>query len=333
MASIWPGLRARPATGGRVAADPGQGGSAHVTILMALHEGAEHLPAQFASLLSQTHRDWSLVASVDGTVDGTLAVLAELAARHPGRVRRVLRGPGRGAGANFMGLLRSLGAAPGHLAFADQDDVWLPERLARGLAALEPHGEAPAMSCARSLVVDAALRGGRPTALPRRPCGFHNALVQNVAAGHTILLNPAAAGLAAAAAAEASEVVLHDWWLYQLVTGAGGTLAFDERPALLYRQHGANVIGANAGSRARLRRLRMLIDGTYARWNAVNRAALAASAHHLTPEARGTLAGFERLACTAGAAARLRGLARLGLYRQTAAATAGLWLAAALGRI
>lgn len=329
MANIW---WASCGAGGRVAADPGQGGAGHVTILMALRNGAEHLPAQFASLLAQTHRDWSLVASDDGSTDGTETVLRDLASRHPGRVRRVLRGPGQGAGAHFLALLRGLGPDPGAVAFADQDDVWMPDRLACGLAALEGR-PGPAMACARSLVVDADLRGDRPTPLPQRACGFRNALVQNVAAGNTILLNPAAAALAVAAAAEAGEVVLHDWWLYQLVTGAGGRVAFDGRPALLYRQHGGNVIGANAGWRARLRRLRLVLDGTYARWNAVNRAALAASAHRLTPEAQAVLGAFAALARTPGAVARLRALRSLGLYRQTAGATAALWLAAALGRI
>jgi len=49
-------------------------------------------------------------------------------------------GPKRGAAANFLSLLRR---APertpeGHwLAFSDQDDVWLPDKLSRGIAALE----------------------------------------------------------------------------------------------------------------------------------------------------------------------------------------------------
>ncbi|HMO07148.1 MAG TPA: glycosyltransferase [Paracoccaceae bacterium] len=316
-----------------MAADPGQGGAGHVTILMALHEGAAHLPAQFASLLSQTHRDWSLVAGVDGTSDGTLAMLRDLAARHPGRVRRLTRGPRRGAAAHFMALLRDLGPAPGHVAFADQDDVWLPDRLARGLAGLARFGAEPAMACAPTIVVDARLRGGQPSAAPCRPLGFRNALVQNVAAGNTILLNPAAAALAVAAAAEAGAVTLHDWWLYQLVTGAGGHVAFDDVPALLYRQHGTNVIGANLGLRARARRLRWMLDGTWARWNAANRAALVASAHRLTPEARATLAGFADLPGLSGPLARLRALFRLGLYRQTTRASAALWLAAALRRM
>ena len=38
----------------------------------------------------------------------------------------------------------------------------------------------------------------------------------------------------------------HDWWLY-LVVSAFGTVVYDDRPALLYRQHGGNVIGHGAG--------------------------------------------------------------------------------------
>ena len=40
-------------------------------------------------------------------------------------------------------------------------------------------------------------------------------------------------------------VVSHDWWCYQIVTGAGGHVMYDPEPCLKYRQHGKNQIGAN----------------------------------------------------------------------------------------
>ena len=46
-------------------------------------------------------------------------------------------------------------------------------------------------------------------------------------------------------------VVAHDWWAYQLVSGAGGTVIYDPEPTVDYRQHGANLIGGNQGLRAK----------------------------------------------------------------------------------
>ena len=301
-----------------------------VTILMGLYNGAAHLGAQLDSLAAQTHDRWHLIASDDRPGDGTGAVLAAFAARAgAGRVEAV-QGPGLGGAANYHSLLRRLPEAPGWLAFADQDDIWLPDRLARGLAALA--GVAgPALYCSRTWIAQGE---GRRLSPPRpRPPGFRNALVQNIAAGNTILLNPAGAALVRAAAAEARAFVVHDWWTYQIVTGAGGRVVHDDAPTLIYRQHAANQIGANDGWRARIRRLWQVADGTFRGWNAVNLAALDASAHRLTPEARAVLAEFRALHSARGGLRRLRILARARLYRQSAGAQLALWLAAALGKV
>ena len=42
-------------------------------------------------------------------------------------------------------------------------------------------------------------------------------------------------------------MVAHDWWAYQLVSGAGGTVIYDPEPFVAYRQHAGNLIGGNQG--------------------------------------------------------------------------------------
>ena len=161
---------------------------------------------------------------------------------------------------------------------------------------------------------------------------FRHALVQNIAGGNTMILNTAGWRLVRAAAAEARRVVVHDWWIYQIVSGAGGRVLFDREPGLLYRQHGGNMIGANRGAGARLRRLRALLSGRFRRWTSVNLVALRASAHRLSP---GNRALVEALAegRRQGLFGRLRMLRRTGLYRQGPAGRLSLLLAALLGRL
>ena len=60
-----------------------------------------------------------------------------------------------------------------------------------------------------------------------------------------MLFNAAAKGLFEAA--PGLEVVAHDWWAYQLVSGAGGAVVYDPEPMVGYRQHGRNLIGGNQG--------------------------------------------------------------------------------------
>ncbi len=302
---------------------------AHVVILMACHNGAEHLAAQLDSFLAQDHPDWSLIVSDDGSSDGTLHILQAFARAHPDRKVTLLPGPCTGAGANFMSLFcRAPGLAPpgSFLALSDQDDVWLPHRLSRGIGALMPLAGRPGAWCSRTLITAPDLTRPRPS-LPRpRPLGFRNALVQNVMAGNTILLNPAAAGLACHLATQTAEVVVHDWWLYLILTGTGATVIHDDQPSLYYRQHDRNEIGANDSQMARLVRLKMLLAGRFRGWNRINLAALAPARPHLTAENAALLDLFGRLT-TGGLSSRLAALWQARLYRQTRASTVVMWLA------
>lgn len=300
-----------------------------VTILMAVYNGARDLRAQLDSFAAQDHHDWTLVASDDGSRDETRAILEAFAAE--GHEVTILSGPCKGAAANFMSLLRWADEnlpADRWLACSDQDDVWLPDRLSRGVAALEaaPSGQ-PALFCSRTWITDEALQGKRLSVPRPRPLGFRNALVQNVVAGNTILLDAAAARLVTAAAQEAGRVVVHDWWIYQIVSGAGGTLVHDDRPTLYYRQHAQNEIGANDSLGARMRRARMLLAGHFREWNEINIAALKPSRHRFTPANARLFDAFAGLR-EAPLRQRLATLRRLRLYRQTRISTAALWFSA-----
>ena len=302
-----------------------------IAVLMATYNGAAHLAAQLDSIAGQTLPPRWLVISDDGSTDRTPDLVRDFARRHPTIAVTVLRGPGQGAAANFLHLLTHVPGGADVVALSDQDDVWLAGKLADG-AALLGDSNLPVLLGARTLVCDGNLRGAYPSPLWRRPFGFGHALVQSFAGGNTMMLNRAAIRLAAAAAQEAGQVVMHDWWLYQIIAGADGRVVFDPSPQLYYRQHGANQIGANRGPIAKLHRLRALLRGDFRHWNGINLRALAASAHRLTPENRAVLQGFGQLRALP-LRERVALFRRLGLYRQGPAGTASLWLAVALGRL
>ncbi|MFZ1469976.1 MAG: glycosyltransferase [Paracoccaceae bacterium] len=304
-----------------------------VVVVLATWNGAANLAEQLQSYRDQTLRPDRLIVSDDGSTDTTPALLADFAASDPGFKVDVMAGPRRGGAQNFLHLLRAVPEGTAAVALSDQDDVWLPEKTARGLRILGqvPEGQ-PALMGGRSYVCDARLENRHPSPRPRRKPGFRHALVQNFAGGNTMMLNRAAVDLVRAAAAEARRVVVHDWWIYQVVSGAGGVVLFDDEPGLLYRQHEGNQIGANAGVRAKMRRMNWMLRGRFRRWNVINLQALAASAHRFTPENRALLQDFARLQ-RAGLLGRITILRRMGLYRQGLEGRLSLWLAALLGRV
>lgn len=305
---------------------------ADITILMAVYNGARFLSAQLDSIAAQEDRDWRLLAGDDGSTDGSQALLRGFADRHPGRVRLV-DGPRKGAGAHFRALLALAPDDVAGAAFADQDDVWFPDKLTRARAALAkvPVGT-PALYGARTLLTDAALQPlGTSPHRPQPPL-FRNALVQNFAGGNTMVMNAAALRLLQAADAEAPPVDLHDWWAYQIVSGAGGTVLYDPAPCLAYRQHDANEIGAPRGVRGALARVGAMVSGLSAARRRGQLPALHASAHRFTAENRASLALFAEALAAPGGARQLRLLRQSGVYRQDRGGDTILRLAAVLGR-
>ncbi len=204
-------------------------------------------------------------------------------------------------------------AAGDAAAFADQDDIWLPEKLARGLAALAevPAGE-PALYCARQTLVDDSLRPiGESPQFTRQP-GFPAALTQNVATGCTVLLNRAAAMLVATSRPPAG--TLHDWWSYLLVSAAGGHIIADDRPALLYRQHADNAVGAHPSHMRRAFAALRRGPGPFMADFLRHLDGLAEHAEMLTPTARQDVATL-RYALARGVWGRLFALRLPGLRR------------------
>lgn len=302
-----------------------------VSILLALYNGGRFIEEQLDSLVAQTHSDWRLTVSDDGSRDDGPERVRRWAARHPDRQVRVLSGPGGGFARNFLHLLASVGPGVRFASFADQDDVWLPGKLARALEALErvPDRE-PALYCARTWVCNARLGDLHQSEHWPLPPSFRNALVQNIAAGNTIVVNRAGLRLLQAAARRVEDVAAHDWWAYQIITGAGGTVILDPAPSVLYRQHDANVIGANRGLRAHLRRSWIVARGHLRRWNDLNIAALLRAGPYLTPENRALVEAFAA-ARASPPSCRPGRLGRLGLHRQSRLGTGCLWVAAILG--
>jgi glycosyltransferase involved in cell wall biosynthesis len=129
------------------------------------------------------------------------------------------------------------------VAFCDQDDVWLPDKVSRAVARLE-RASGPALYCARLAIVDERLEPRGLSPVPQRGLSFANALVESQAAGCTIVLNRAARALLREFPAE---VVSHDWWAYLVVSAFGETL-YDERPAILFRKHSGQAFGIGTGT-------------------------------------------------------------------------------------
>lgn len=302
-----------------------------VTILLAARNGAEFICQQLESYRAQTYSNWELVVSDDGSSDDTLALIHEFAKSVSQRVV-ILEGPRQGFWQNFASMIRSPDVSGDLFGYSDQDDVWFAHKLADAVAWFEriPQDE-PALFCTRTQLVT---RQGEPMGFSRefgRAPGFANALVQNLGGGNTMIFNRAGQ-LALQKTPPEAQMVAHDWWTYQIITGVGGLVHYDPRPSLAYRQHEENVFGKNVGIQARLTRALGLASGQMAQWNEINLELLNQVRGELRPENVAILDLFAG-ARTAWLPMRLWLLWRSGVYRQTAIENLALHLAAIFGRI
>ncbi|MBI4357811.1 MAG: glycosyltransferase family 2 protein, partial [Candidatus Omnitrophica bacterium] len=96
-----------------------------VSVIMPTYNRVSYLRGAIESVLAQTFRDWELVVVVDGSKDGSKE-LVESYARSDGRVICIWQGNAGYSAANNRGLREAKGL---YIAFLDDDDRWLPEKL------------------------------------------------------------------------------------------------------------------------------------------------------------------------------------------------------------
>src|SRR4051812_34797655 len=125
----------------------------NVGILLATFNGEAFLPQQLESFVAQTHKNWQLLVSDDGSVDQTVDIVEKFAQTVCQRVK-IVRGPERGFCRNFIWLAKSATDAD-LIAFSDQDDVWLPHKLARAVSWLgSASDKVPRVYFSRTAIVD-----------------------------------------------------------------------------------------------------------------------------------------------------------------------------------
>ncbi len=213
-----------------------------VGVLLSTYNGEAYLEAQLDSLAAQDGVTVEIFARDDGSSDRTREILTRHA-RAPLRLAVPDCGTSLGPTRSFLQLLATAPDSFDYYAFCDQDDVWLPDKLARAVEILAGASAAePRLYCSRVQCVDESLRPLGPSPV-NRDSRFEHLLFENIAYGNTVVMNAEARSLVCSAP-PGTGAIMHDWWC-ALVVSALGTVIHDDEARILYRQHSGNAIGAS----------------------------------------------------------------------------------------
>ena len=101
-----------------------------VSVVIATYNMARFLPLALHSALSQSYGNIEVLVIDDGSRDDTQAVMAPF--RSDRRTRYIFQQNGGQASAKNHGIREARGE---YVAFLDADDLWVPDKLERQLAA------------------------------------------------------------------------------------------------------------------------------------------------------------------------------------------------------
>lgn len=221
-----------------------------VAVLMSTYNGEVYLRDQIESVLQQSGVNVTIYVRDDGSKDATMQILKEY--EEKGKLI-LLDIPGNlGPGVSFMELLYTV-PTHAYYAFADQDDIWKPEKLIVGIRMLEEQSNGiPGLYCSNQILfVDEKETQMRFSAPPSHTlisciCGNH-------ISGCTMLFNYELYNIAAAGKADASliKIRLHDTWMITVALITGNVI-YDHNSYIDYRIHSNNTVGLRSGRFKRL---------------------------------------------------------------------------------
>lgn len=222
-----------------------------VHVLLAAFNGELYLRQQLDSIFNQSHQNWKLLISDDGSTDETNTIISSYKKLYPNKIEIVENNSSYGnVRSNFFNLMKHSHAD--YIMFCDQDDFWEINKIELNLKEMLRLESCNIKSCPILVftdlkVVDSDLKPISPSfmkfsKLDVKKTSLNQLLIQNVVSGCTMMINENLRSLSLEYSDE-KEIIMHDWWI-AIVASCFGICGFLNISPIKYRQHNKNVIGA-----------------------------------------------------------------------------------------
>lgn len=232
-----------------------------IAVLLAAYNGEKWIEKQIETILNQKDVDLHLYISIDISTDSTYKIVCKLSQKRP---EIIILPYGRrfgGAAPNFYHLLLM---APlenyEYVALSDQDDIWLDNKLIRGIKVLETQH---ASGYSSNVIT---FWGNEKKKIIRKdyPQTKYDYLFEAPGGGNTFVLESQLASAICDSLKSYSWIDAlhwHDWLIYAYARKNGYRWVIDSSRYILYRQHDNNLLGTNSGIKAFLNRVKRVING------------------------------------------------------------------------
>jgi glycosyltransferase involved in cell wall biosynthesis len=211
-----------------------------ITVVMATFNGAKYIAAQIDSIIAQTLAPNEIIICDDASTDETISILQKY--QEQGLIQLHQNPVNIGIVANFKKAV-SLAKEGNEIAFADQDDVWMNDKLeilSAAMAAIAKNHQ-PSLVYSDLKLVDKELNLINPSFWQElnhqhhQHC-FATLLYGNFVTGCTVLIDP---NMRPYFLSMPEENILHDVWMAFIAFGFGNVRAIS-KPLVMYRQHEKN---------------------------------------------------------------------------------------------
>ncbi len=247
-------------------------GDPTIAVLLAVYDPPRDWLAQLLdSLNGQTYPSLRVYVRDDASPHCTKEELSALLSAHLTRVPYVQLQNERNLGSNktFEQLVRD--ASEPYIAFCDQDDIWLPDKLETSMRLLSESPLSPTLVCANVSVIDGEGNELSPSITQhRRRHVFLRGqqlggtfLYRNYVMGCTVVMERARA----LSYLPFPDAVVHDHYL-AFRAACDGAIDYTERPLMRYRIYGGNQTGVMVGVSTKTDYKTRRIDAFSARLNA-----------------------------------------------------------------
>lgn len=207
----------------------------NVIVLLSSYNGERYIREQIDSILGQTYDNVKLLIRDDGSSDSTISIIEDYCMKNPNI--SFYTGENLKPAKSFLHLLQNAPEAD-YYALADQDDVWKPEKIERGIELLEKTGGN--LYYSNFQMSDEFLN---PIYTPPKPIvsTIGEAAVLITATGCTMILSNKLRLLLKRYTPK--HMIMHDSWIHKVALSTCNPVVFDNNAYILYRQHGNNVLG------------------------------------------------------------------------------------------